>query len=104
MILTKDKKNADQYKEVVDLVVKSEQTVIMFDAVTFEQFAHPRSTKQIHCQLFTKHPVSIMHPGITSGSRSVSWRCLARMCRCWAVAGLILMGYEQAEYSYTELI
>ena len=72
MILTKDKKNADQYKEVVDLVVKSEQTVVMFDAVTFEQFSDTRSTKQIHCHPFTKHPVSIMHPGITSGSRSVS--------------------------------
>ena len=36
MILTKDKKYADQNKEVVDLVVEPEETVVMFDAVTFE--------------------------------------------------------------------
>ena len=59
MILTKDKKDADQYKEVVNLMVKSEQTVVMFDAVTFEQFGDFRSSKQIHGQFFTKHPVSI---------------------------------------------
>ena len=36
MILTKDKKYADQNKEVVHLVVEPEETVVMFDAVTFE--------------------------------------------------------------------
>ena len=53
MVLTKDEENADQYKEVVHLVVKPEEIVVMFDAVTFEKFCDLRNTKQIHCQPVT---------------------------------------------------